>query len=139
MVEHLSLDTLVGLIDAALVALKAGRLLILETPNPTNVNVGAASFYLDPTHLKPLHPQFLSSWWCQRGFADVEVRYLNAEDAPSLTVDDLAAQRRAGPLAGARRPHQLGAVRPARLRRRRPQGRRRGPTRRSPDPDHLTR
>ena len=58
-VEHLSLDTLVQLIDAALVALKAGGLLIFETPNPTNINVGAASFYLDPTHLKPLHPQFL--------------------------------------------------------------------------------
>ena len=47
--------------DAALVALQPGGLLIFETPNPTNVNVGASSFYLDPTHLKPLHPQFLGA------------------------------------------------------------------------------
>ena len=88
--EHLSLDTLVGLVDAALLALAPGGVLIFETPNPTNVNVGAASFYLDPTHLKPLHPQFLQFLVSQRGFASVEVRYLNAEDGPVLTVDDLA-------------------------------------------------
>lgn len=88
--EHLSLDTLVGLVDAALVALQPGGVLIFETPNPTNVNVGAASFYLDPTHLKPLHPQFLQFLVTQRGFASAEVRYLNVEDVPSLTVDDLA-------------------------------------------------
>jgi len=88
--EHLSLDTLVGLVDAALVALQPGGVLIFETPNPTNVNVGAASFYLDPTHLKPLHPQFLQFLVTQRGFASAEVRYLNTEDGPTLTVDDLA-------------------------------------------------
>ena len=88
--EHLSLDTLVGLVDAALVALQPGGVLIFETPNPTNVNVGAASFYLDPTHLKPLHPQFLQFLVTQRGFTSAEVRYLNPEDVPSLTVDDLA-------------------------------------------------
>jgi SAM-dependent methyltransferase len=88
--EHLSLDTLVGLVDAALVALQPGGLLILETPNPTNVNVGSASFYLDPTHLKPLHPQFLEFLLVQRGFAEAEVRYLNAEDTERLTIDDLA-------------------------------------------------
>jgi O-antigen chain-terminating methyltransferase len=88
--EHLSLDTLVGLVDAALVALQPGGLLILETPNPTNVNVGSASFYLDPTHLKPLHPQFLEFLVVQRGFAEAEVRYLNAEDTERLTIDDLA-------------------------------------------------
>ena len=88
--EHLSLDTLVGLVDAALVALQPGGVLIMETPNPTNVNVGAASFYLDPTHLKPLHPQFLQFLVTQRGFTSAEVRYVNAEDVPSLTVDDLA-------------------------------------------------
>lgn len=88
-VEHLSLDTLVGLVDAALVALAPGGLLVFETPNPTNVNVGAASFYLDPTHLKPLHPQFLEFLVAQRGFELVEVRYLNPVEGPALSPDDL--------------------------------------------------
>ena len=89
-VEHLSLDTLVQLIDAALVALKPGGLLIFETPNPTNINVGAASFYLDPTHLKPLHPQFCEFLVLSRGFAEADVRFLHPEDTPTLTADDLA-------------------------------------------------
>ena len=89
-VEHLDLDTLVGLIDAALVALAPGGVLVFETPNPTNVLVGAASFYLDPTHLKPLHPQFLDFLLQARGFADVEVRYLNRPTDPELEPADLA-------------------------------------------------
>ncbi len=90
LVEHLSLDTLIGLIDAALVALRPDGLLILETPNPSNLNVGASSFYLDPTHIKPVHPQFLQFLLESRGFADVEVRYLHPEDVPRLEPEDLA-------------------------------------------------
>ncbi len=78
--EHLSLDSLVELIDVALHALQPGGVLLLETPNPTNLKVGAASFYLDPTHLKPLHPQFLQFLVEARGFTDVEIRYLHAPD-----------------------------------------------------------
>lgn len=77
LVEHLSLDVLISLIDAALRALAPGGVLLLETPNPTNVTVGAASFYLDPTHLKPLHPQFLEFLVTNRGFHQVEVRYVH--------------------------------------------------------------
>lgn len=84
--EHLPLEDLLALIDAALVALVPGGALILETPNCTNLTVGASSFYLDPTHIKPLHPQLLEFLCRQRGFADVEVRYLHprkATDDPS--------------------------------------------------------
>ncbi|MCB1030724.1 MAG: methyltransferase domain-containing protein [Acidimicrobiales bacterium] len=90
-VEHLPLDVLVGLIDAALIALAPGGVLIFETPNPTNLNVGAASFYLDPTHLKPLHPQFLEFLVKQRGFTTVEARFLHPSNELDLNVDDLAA------------------------------------------------
>src|SRR5699024_1786382 len=46
LVEHLSLDTLIGLLEAALLALRPGGIFIMETPNPTNLVVGAANFYL---------------------------------------------------------------------------------------------
>lgn len=88
--EHLSLDTLVQLVDAALYALQPGGLLILETPNPTNLRVGAASFYLDPTHLKPLHPQFLQFLVKARGFSEVELRFLHEQEGPRLDADGLA-------------------------------------------------
>jgi len=87
--EHLSLDTLVQLLDAALHALQPGGLIILETPNPTNLKVGAASFYLDPTHLKPLHPQFLQFLAEARGFTDVELRFLHEVEGPRFDADAL--------------------------------------------------
>ncbi|MCU1351198.1 MAG: methyltransferase type 11 [Acidimicrobiales bacterium] len=98
-VEHLSLDTLVGLIDAALVALKPGGLLVFETPNPTNLGVGAASFYLDPTHLKPLHPQFLEFLLLARGFSTADVRFLHAEDKPHLQASDFGGDERSQALS----------------------------------------
>lgn len=79
--EHLPLSELLALIEAALVALVPGGALILETPNCTNLTVGASSFYLDPTHVKPLHPQLLEFLCRQRGFGAVEVRYLHPRKA----------------------------------------------------------
>ncbi len=82
-VEHVPLDVLVRLLDSALVALRPGGTLLLETPNPTNLIVGAANFYLDPTHLRPLHPDFLAFLVESRGFVDVQIHYVHpviAED-----------------------------------------------------------
>jgi SAM-dependent methyltransferase len=76
-VEHLSLEDLVLLLDGALTALQPGGALILETPNPTNLTVGASGFYIDPTHVRPLPPPLLEFLAKSRGFADVEVRYVN--------------------------------------------------------------
>ena len=75
--EHLETDVLLRLIDRARVALRPGGLLILETPNPTNVRVGAAQFWIDPTHIRPLHPELLAFMCTQRGFAEVEIRPLH--------------------------------------------------------------
>lgn len=84
--EHVDLLALIEVIDAALRALRPGGLVILETPNPTNIVVGSAAFYLDPTHLKPLHPQFLEFLVRARGFVDVELRYLNPFPEPPFVV-----------------------------------------------------
>ena len=100
--EHLPLDTLVALIDAALLALEPGGLLILETPNPNNHQVGAANFYLDPTHLKPLHPLFLEFLVSRCGFVEVEVRELHGPGIEPLRADDLGGDPdRLGPMVEA--------------------------------------
>jgi O-antigen chain-terminating methyltransferase len=36
-----------------------GGLLILETPNPENLVVGACTFWYDPTHIRPLPPAMM--------------------------------------------------------------------------------
>lgn len=71
--EHLSFADLEALITEAKRALKPGGLLILETPNPENLFVATSSFYLDPTHVRPLPPLLLSFLAEFRGFSPVRV------------------------------------------------------------------
>ncbi len=88
-IEHLDIEELIGLIDAAGRALRVGGGLLLETPNPTNLVMGACDFYCDPTHLAPLPPELPQYLMSARGFEAVEVRHLHPQPAP-FTVDDLA-------------------------------------------------
>jgi SAM-dependent methyltransferase len=75
--EHVPLQILEQVLDAAFLALRPGGLLLIETPNPTNLIVGSAAFYLDPTHLRPLHPDFLAFFVKSRGFEDVQLHFVH--------------------------------------------------------------
>ena len=59
LIEHLPFEVVKLLIRDALRVLKPGGLLILETPNPENLVVGATSFYMDPSHIRPIPPDLL--------------------------------------------------------------------------------
>ncbi|MDA8292447.1 MAG: class I SAM-dependent methyltransferase [Actinomycetota bacterium] len=84
-VEHLAVDELVELVELAARAIRPGGLLVLETPNPENVVVGSSSFYLDPTHTRPVPPALLAFLVAARGFSEVEVRRLErAEQPPAI-------------------------------------------------------
>lgn len=72
-VEHLPFTTMVDFIDEAFRVLVPGGLLILETPNPLTMRVGATTFYNDPTHRNPLMPEPLRFIVGHRGFIDAEV------------------------------------------------------------------
>jgi O-antigen chain-terminating methyltransferase len=71
--EHLSLDDLQTLIKESLRILKPAGLLILEAPNTENLVVGTSSFYLDPTHQRPLPSALLSFLARHFGFARAKV------------------------------------------------------------------
>ena len=58
-VEHLPFEVMTSVVVESLRVLTPGGLLILETPNPENILVGSKSFYLDPTHEKPIPPELL--------------------------------------------------------------------------------
>lgn len=60
LVEHIPFEVLLALVVEAKRVLIPGGLLIFETPNPENLIVGTSSFYLDPTHTKPIPPLMLS-------------------------------------------------------------------------------
>ncbi|GGY54937.1 class I SAM-dependent methyltransferase [Pseudoduganella albidiflava] len=73
LVEHLPWDMVRDMLREALRVLVPGGLLILETPNPENLSVGASSFYLDPSHLHPIPPALLDFATGFTGFARTAV------------------------------------------------------------------
>ncbi|MCE3262044.1 MAG: hypothetical protein K0R43_1123 [Pseudoduganella sp.] len=73
LVEHLPFDLVRELIAESLRVLQPGGLLVMETPNPENLTVGATSFYLDPSHLHPLPPSLLAFAADHAGFARSKV------------------------------------------------------------------
>ena len=90
LVEHIETDSVIELLDLSIRALQAGGLLILETPDPENLFVGASSFYLDPTHLHPIPPQLLEFLVRSRGFSDIEIRELKREPTEQIDIDSAA-------------------------------------------------
>lgn len=71
--EHLPFEALQALIGNALRVLQPGGLLILETPNAENIQVGTLTFHMDPTHVRPLPPGLLSFLPRFHGFRRVKV------------------------------------------------------------------
>ena len=71
-VEHIAFEQLQTLVAEALRVLKPGGLLIMETPNPENIVVASCSFYLDPTHQRPIPPMLLAFVAEYGGFARVK-------------------------------------------------------------------
>jgi len=87
--EHLPFDRLQALFAQALRVLVPGGLLILETPNPENLLVGAANFYLDPSHQRPLPSQLLAFLAEHQGFDPVKLLRLQEEER--LATNGLAS------------------------------------------------
>lgn len=67
-VEHLNFSTLTDLLGEAKRVLAPGGVLILEFPNIRSLMVGATTFWIDPTHHRPLHPQVVEFLVQQAGF-----------------------------------------------------------------------
>ena len=84
--EHLSLDDLKILVEESLRVLKPAGLLILEAPNTENLVVGTSSFYLDPTHQRPLPSQLLTFLTDYFGFSRSKLLRLQE---PALLRDEL--------------------------------------------------
>lgn len=121
-VEHLPFPTLVRLVDATYRALSGGGVVAFETPNPENLVVGSCSFWLDPTHERPLPPPVLKFVLERAGFIDVEIWPLHpaAEDARiktgELEIRDRLNALLCGPrdyAAVARKPSEVRAAAPS--------------------------
>lgn len=80
--EHLPFEALQELLAQTRRVLLPDGLLILETPNPENLVVGTANFYIDPTHQRPLPHQLLSFLIAQQGFT--RLKHLRLQEDPRL-------------------------------------------------------
>jgi SAM-dependent methyltransferase len=102
-VEHLPVNSIVALLVESERVLAPGGLLILETPNPENLDVGANTFWLDPSHLRPLPPRLLRFCVEAAGLVVDRVQPLGAD--PHVT-EQAASERWPAGLA-----HALGGPR----------------------------
>jgi O-antigen chain-terminating methyltransferase len=91
-VEHLRLYELIDLLKQILRTLQPGGLMILETPNPKNLVVGACNFYSDPTHQRPLFPESLEFIVKELGFGNTSIQYLHPVEGSPFDHDDEAAR-----------------------------------------------
>jgi O-antigen chain-terminating methyltransferase len=92
-IEHVSIETLVTLIDEVLRVLRPGGVAIFETPNPENVIVGSNFFYLDPTHKHPLPSELIQFLFDNRGFDETEVLNLHPWDTGRVAGEGELAER----------------------------------------------
>jgi O-antigen chain-terminating methyltransferase len=87
-VEHFTVPEVMHFLRLCFRAIRPGGAILLETPNPSNLRVAAFSFYLDPTHKRPIHPEFLKFAVERTGFGAIELHFANeAEDAPAIEAE----------------------------------------------------
>ena len=77
-IEHLCLPDLMELFQQSYRVLRQGGMILFETQNPRNLIVGADTFYIDPSHKRPLEPRMVSfmAEWC--GYTEVRCMDANA-------------------------------------------------------------
>jgi O-antigen chain-terminating methyltransferase len=89
-VEHLPFGAMLRLMMESHRVLKPGGILIVETPNPENLEVATQTFWLDPTHQRPLPAELveLATRYC--GFAQSKVLRLNPPEGGNAPGRDYA-------------------------------------------------
>lgn len=96
LVEHLSYYQIKELSDLAYQRMVDGSVMILETPNPMTLAVFTHAFYMDPTHIRPIHPYTLQYIVGKSGFKTVEILFTpkskypeNIPDIVSTNIENL--------------------------------------------------
>jgi len=92
LIEHLFTGDLVKLCKQSFEKLRPKGVLIFETPNPACLSTYTDSFYVDPTHTKPIHPETLVYYLDMAGFNDIRVVYTESSKTgyrlPKLEIEN---------------------------------------------------
>jgi len=76
-IEHIPFEKLLLLLSQIKRVAKEGATILLETPNPANLQVAATHFYNDPTHLNPLPSRVMEFMLEYLGFFEVKAHHIN--------------------------------------------------------------
>jgi SAM-dependent methyltransferase len=89
LVEHLEPSRVIELVNLAHRKLQSEGILIFETPNPVCLTVFARSFYMDFTHIRPVHPEAMKFLLESAGFQNVQVKFSSPVEA-SIRIPPLS-------------------------------------------------
>ena len=97
-VEHLPPELYANLIAQCARKLTPGGVLAIETPNPECLAIFSQTFYLDPTHVRPIPPGQLRFLFAESGLTRITTHFLSPAGAglptiPLLTSRVLEADR----------------------------------------------
>ncbi|MDD2358694.1 MAG: class I SAM-dependent methyltransferase [Thiovulaceae bacterium] len=76
-IEHIPFEKLFLFLQELKRIVNPDGLILLETPNPQNLLVGAYTFYRDPTHLNPLPSEVVAFMLQYIGFEDIQTYFLH--------------------------------------------------------------
>lgn len=87
-VEHLKTGEIIRLCNTAYEKLSAGGCIVIETPNPTSLAIYTNAFYIDPSHIKPVHPLTMKYFLEKAGFTQIDVIYTE-QSRPPFSIPEL--------------------------------------------------
>ncbi len=82
LVEHLKPEQIMEICSLSYEKLKKGSCVIFETPNPCCLAIYTNAFYMDPSHIKPVHPETMKYYLKQAGFYDVQIIFTESSKVP---------------------------------------------------------
>ncbi len=81
-VEHLKTGEIIRLCSVAYEKLSEGGCIVIETPNPTSLAIYTNAFYIDPSHIKPVHPLTMKYFLEKAGFTEIDIVYTEHSRPP---------------------------------------------------------
>jgi SAM-dependent methyltransferase len=81
LVEHLEPSRIIELVNLCHRKLRSGGILIFETPNPICLTVFSRSFYMDFSHIRPIHPEAMKFLFESAGFHELQARFSSPVEA----------------------------------------------------------
>ena len=90
-VEHLEAEAYVRLVSRCAGKLAPSGILVVETPNPECLAIFSQTFFLDPTHVRPIPPALMRLLFAEAGLARITAHFLSPAAAGLPVIPQLAS------------------------------------------------